>query len=70
MGICEPQPEYDISLEEFSADIAVYVIGRYSGEGNDRSLRKGDFYLTDSEVKDILYLNEKYKKFMLVINSF
>ena len=69
MGICEPQPEYDISLEGYSADIAVYVVGRYSGEGNDRDLRKGDFYLTDSEVKDILYLNKNYKKFMLVINS-
>ena len=69
MGICEPQPEYDIPLEEFSADIAVYVLGRFSGEGNDRNLQKGDFYLTDSEVKDILYLNENYKKFMLVINS-
>ena len=69
MGICEPQPEYDISLEKYSADIAVYVVGRYSGEGNDRNLRKGDFYLTDSEIKDILFLNENYKKFMLVINS-
>ena len=69
MGICEPQPEYDISLEGLSADIAVYVVGRYSGEGNDRSLRKGDFYLSDSEVKDILYLNKNFKKFMLVINS-
>lgn len=69
MGICEPQPEYDISLEGYSADIAIYVVGRYSGEGNDRDLRKGDFYLSDSEVKDILYLNQNYKKFMLVINS-
>ena len=48
MGICEPQPEYDISLEGYSADIAVYVVGRYSGEGNDRDLRKGDFYLTET----------------------
>ena len=69
MGICEPQPEYDISLEEYSADIAIYVVGRYSGEGNDRNIQKGDFYLSDSEVKDILYLNEKYKKFMLVLNT-
>ena len=43
MGICEPQPEYDISLEGYSADIAIYVVGRYSGEGNDRNIRKGIF---------------------------
>ena len=69
MGICEPQPEYDISLEGYDADIAIYVLARYSGEGNDRNIRKGDFYLTDSEIKDILYLNEKYEKFMLVLNT-
>ena len=34
-----------------SADVAVIVIHRYSGEGWDRSAEKGDFYLTDEEQK-------------------
>ena len=64
-------PEYDYELninEEEKSDIAIYVLSRNSGEGIDRRLIKGDALLTDTEIKDILYLNEKYKKFMLVLN--
>ena len=65
-------PEYDYKLkvteEEEKADIAIYVLARNSGEGMDRRLIKGDALLTDTEIKDILYLNKKFKKFMLVLN--
>ena len=64
-------PEYDYELnikEEEKSDVAIYVLARNSGEGMDRRLIKGDALLTDTEVKDILYLNENYKKFMLVLN--
>ena len=64
-------PEYDYELninEEEKSDIAIYVLSRNSGEGIDRRLIKGDALLTDTELKDILYLNEKYTKFMLVLN--
>jgi len=65
-------PEYDIQIstsrEEEKADIAIYVLARNSGEGADRRLIKGDALLTDKEVEDILYLNKKFKKFMLVLN--
>ena len=65
-------PEYDIPIstnkEEEKADIAIYVLARNSGEGADRRLIKGDALLTDKEVEDILYLNKKFKKFMLVLN--
>ncbi len=50
-------------------DTAIYVLARISGEGNDRTLAKGDIKLTDTEVRDILALNEKYEKFMLVLNT-
>ena len=53
----------------YSAEAAIYVLSRVSGEGKDRKAIKGDFYLTDSEVRDILDLNEKYEKFMLVLNT-
>ena len=68
-GAVEPHPEYDISLDDYEADIAIYVISRTSSEGNDRTITKGDLYLTDSEVRDILYLNKKFEKFMLVLNT-
>ena len=62
------EPEYDLPLT-FSADAAVYVVGRSSGEGNDRMDVKGDYRLTDTEVRDILALNSRYERFMLVINA-
>ena len=68
MGAVMKEPEYSIPLR-FNADAAIYVVSRISGEGNDRLPEKGDFRLTDSEVRDILALNDHYKKFMLVINA-
>ena len=67
-GAVEPEREYDLPLEFDDAEAAFYVIGRNSGEGEDRRLVKGDIYLTNSEIRDILYLNEHYEKFMLVLN--
>ena len=66
-GAIQPEEEYDLSLD-YEADLAIYVLGRNSGEGSDRHLIKGDVLLTDTEVKDILKLNEKFKKFLLVLN--
>ena len=64
-----PEYDYKLSLDfEKKADIAIYVLARNSGEGLDRREIKGDIYLTDTEIKDILYLNKAYKKFMLVLN--
>ena len=68
MGAVMKQPEYIIPLE-YSADAAIYVVSRISGEGNDRKAEKGDFKLTDSEVRDILALDRAYDRFMLVINA-
>jgi beta-glucosidase len=68
MGAVMKQPEYIIPLD-YSADAAVYVVSRISGEGNDRLAEKGDFMLTDSEVRDILALNKHYEKFMLAVNA-
>ena len=67
-GAVEPEREYDLPLEFSDAEAAFYVVARNSGEGEDRRIVKGDIYLTNSEVRDILYLNEKYEKFMLVLN--
>ena len=67
MGKTMAEPEYDLPLEG-EGDAAVYVLSRNSGEGNDRDLVPGDILLTDSEVRDILALQAKFDRFMLVLN--
>ncbi len=62
-----PELEYDLSLDG-EGDVAIYVLSRSSGEGNDRQVIAGDYLLTESEQRDILTLNNKYEKFMLVLN--
>ena len=68
MGAVMLESEYDLPLT-FGADAAIYVVGRSSGEGNDRLDVKGDYRLTDTEVRDILELNSRYERFMLVIGA-
>ena len=53
---------------DVKGDIAVYVLARESGQGMDREVKKGDVLLTNTEIKNILYLHKNYKKFMLVLN--
>ena len=67
MGKVMPEPEYDLPLNA-EGDAAIYVVSRISGEGNDRAPLKGDIRLTDSEVRDILTLDKKFSRFMLVLN--
>ena len=64
-----PEYEYDLQIDqEDKADIAIYVLSRNSGEGMDRRLIKGDVLLTDQEIKDIIHLNKRFQRFMLVLN--
>ncbi len=67
LGAVMPEPDYNLSLN-YPGDAAVYVLSRISGEGSDRLPEKGDVLLTDTELRDIRALNEKYEKFMLVLN--
>lgn len=67
MGKTPSEPEYELSLDA-EGDTAVYVLARNSGEGADRRPAAGDINLTETEVRDILALNEKYDKFVLVLN--
>ena len=68
VGQNSPEYEYDLSVKEYDGDICIYVLGRISGEGTDKRKIKGDVFLTDREVEDILYLNKKFEKFILVLN--
>ena len=67
MGKYMPEPEYELPLEG-EGDAAVYVLSRNSGEGNDRDPVPGDILLTEAEKRDILALNRKFSRFMLVLN--
>ena len=71
MGSVMPEPEYTIPLDvDTDADprTAVYVLARISGEGSDRAPEAGDLRLTDTEIRDILTLNERFERFLLVLN--
>lgn len=67
MGKSMPEPNYQIPLEG-QGNVAIYVLSRISGEGNDRPVEEGEIKLSATEKRDILALNEKYDKFMLVLN--
>ena len=58
--------EEDISKD---TDTAIYVVARQAGESKDRELKKGDYYLSDIEEKNIRILSERYEKLILIINS-
>lgn len=68
MGAVMPEPEYVLPLDG-EGDVAIYVLSRISGEGNDRSFAPGDILLTRTEQVHILTLKEKYRKFLLVVNT-
>ncbi len=71
MGSVMPEPEYTIPLDiETGSDprTAVYVLSRTSGEGSDRTPEAGDLRLTDTEIRDILALNARFERFLLVLN--
>ncbi len=52
-----------------SADTALLVISRPSGENYDNNACKGEFYLSDEEEQTINSLKNKYKKVIAVVNS-
>ena len=67
MGAVMPEPDYDLPLTG-AGDTAIYVLSRISGEGSDRAAVKGDIFLSDTEMRDVLALKEKYPRFLLALN--
>ncbi len=67
MGKVMPEPEYEFALDA-EGELAVYALARISGEGADRTMVAGDISLSETEIRDILALNKKYDKFVLVLN--
>lgn len=48
---------------------ALYVISRISGEGKDRRLAEGDYYLSRREREDIRYLDQYGIPLILILNA-
>ena len=63
----EGRPIEDTDIQD--AKVAVYVISRVAGEGSDRHLAKGDYYLTDAELKDLRVLATLVEKIVVAINA-
>lgn len=63
---CTPILQDELTDE---TDIAIYVISRQAGEGDDRKYEKGDYLLSDVEIDSLKTLSEHYKKLILIINS-
>ena len=53
----------------YGAYAAVYVISRISGEGKDRRIIEGDYYLSQKEKEDILYLDKEDIPVVLILNT-
>lgn len=68
VGNVMPEPEYELPLDA-EGDTAVYVLSRTSGEASDRQPVAGDINLSNTEIRDILALNRKYKRFILALNT-
>ena len=47
----------------------VYVLSRISGEGKDRRLEKGDYYLSDQEWEELRSLNSVGLPIVLLLNA-
>lgn len=51
------------------AEAVIYVISRISGEGKDRRRTEGDYYLSQKEREDILYLEKQNIPIILILNA-
>lgn len=60
-----------VTLEDIhnsDTDTAIYVLARNSGEGKDRTPKKGDYELTEREKQNLSIISEAYKKTIVVLN--
>lgn len=56
-------------VEESDTDTAIYVISRTAGEGRDRKLVEGDYYLLKEEKEHLRIISEAYERSILIVNT-
>ncbi len=61
-------PEKEIELASQRNTKALVVIGRSAGEDRENALKKGSFYLTDSEIKLLDSVTRCFEKTVLILN--
>lgn len=66
-------PDTSVTEEELSAaasaDTAIYVIRRNTGENFDRKAEKGDYYLSDIEEENLRKISARFKHTVVVLNT-
>ena len=55
-------------FQQAEGDLAIYVLGRNSGEGSDRYAEEGDYELTQAEVALLTALGRSYKNVIVLLN--
>lgn len=55
-------------FQKAEGDVAIYVLGRNSGEGSDRCAEEGDYELSQAEIQLLTQLGQSYKKVILLLN--
>ncbi len=51
------------------ADVVIYTIGRKAGEGKDRQLIRGDYYLSEREERELAFLCGAGMEVVLLLNT-
>lgn len=67
--VTDPLLKEEDIIEATAADTAIYIISRNSGEGEDRSASKGDYYLSDTEVSNLRLMADNFKTSIVVLNT-
>ncbi len=62
------RPITQADVDASAADSCIYILSRQAGEGGDRRLEKGGYYVTDEEQEAIAFCAAHYANFVLVIN--
>lgn len=55
-------------VKESATDTAIYVLTRIAGEGSDRSLTKGDYFIRDAEMEHMRFLSRNYTNLIVLLN--
>ena len=61
-------PKALASFQKAEGDVAIYVLGRNSGEGSDRCAEEGDYELSQAEIQLLTQLGQNYKKVVVLLN--
>ena len=56
-------------IEKTDTDVAFYILSRVAGEGADRYDKEGDYYLTETEKKQLSDICSLYKHVVVAVNT-